>query len=189
LPPGIRKGQIFNILVRQLRESTYTPIIIQRATLGVNAQLMVQPKAQPQTTGAVLVRTMVGTLAINIVVSTKELLLYPEEGLLAWRLWIQQSEPAQNRWYPVLQRYLAQIIGRVTGFGGNPSQIAPSPTGTVPRPKPPHPEPGKCEPVGREFTGKVIGIKHDRFGDFEGFILLTECQKHCFADVNIRTNG
>jgi hypothetical protein len=40
------------------------------------------------------------------------------------------------------------------------------------QPPPPTPVPG---PEGREeFTGKVIGIIYDRFGDFEGFILLTE---------------
>jgi hypothetical protein len=179
LPLGIRKGQIFNILVRQLTESTYTPIIIQRAKLAVKAQAKVQAKAQTQPTGPFSWRTMVGAFAINIVISTKEQLLYPEERLLAWMLWIQQSVPAQSRWYPVLQRYVAQIIGRITGFGGNPSQIVPSPTGTVPQP--PHSTPGKCEPVGKEFTGKVIGIKHDRFGDFEGFILLSECgEEHCF---------
>ena len=34
-----------------------------------------------------------------------------------------------NRWYPVLQRYIGYIEGRVKGLGGNPSQFAPSPWG------------------------------------------------------------
>jgi len=60
----------------------------------------------------------------------------------------------------------------VVAFGGDPDKIPPSPTGTVPHPgKPPKPDhDGKH----LEFTGKVIGLIHDRFGDFEAFILLTE---------------
>jgi hypothetical protein len=71
----------------------------------------------------------------------------------------------------VWQRYLEQISGRVSGFGGDPGTILPSPTGTVPgHHLPPHKE--HDHRLG--FTGKVAGLVHDRFGDFEGFCLLTE---------------
>jgi len=114
-------------------------------------------------------RSVIGAFKIAIVISTKEQLLYPEERLLAWLRWIQQTVPLTSRWYPVAQRYIEQIAGRVLDFGGDPNQILPSPTGTVP-----HPKPGKGDKDQIEFTGKVVGIIHDRFGDFEGFQLLTE---------------
>ena len=101
-------------------------------------------------------------------ISTKEQLLYPEERLLAWLKWKLNVVPAQSRWYPILQRYTDQIAGRVTGFGGDPNAIPPSPTGDIPRPK------LVPEPKRRHFTGKVVGIIYDRFGDFTGFLLVTE---------------
>jgi hypothetical protein len=71
-------------------------------------------------------------------------------------------------------RYVSYLAGRVDAFGGNSSGILPSPTG-VPAPGGGgHPKPG---PVGfgtEEFTGKVDGLVYNRFGDFEGFHLLTE---------------
>jgi hypothetical protein len=79
----------------------------------------------------------------------------------------------KSRWYPVLQRYIDQIGGRVRGFGGDPGKILPSPTGDVPDSRYQH-----CDyhDHGRrsQFTGKVVGIVYDRFGDFTGFLLLTE---------------
>lgn len=48
-------------------------------------------------------------------------------------------------------------------------------------PRLPHPEPPICGEGGYGFTGKVIDICYDRFGDFEGFALLTEDgRKHWF---------
>ena len=56
--------------------------------------------------------------------------------------------------------------GVVIGQPGRPPIVVglPTPAGP-PGPPPEHPS---------EFTGKVNGIIYDRFGDFEGFILLTE---------------
>ena len=57
---------------------------------------------------------MTGAFQVNIVISTREQLLGPEERLLAWLRFLAGSLPATNRWYPVWQRYLEQISGRVT---------------------------------------------------------------------------
>jgi hypothetical protein len=50
------------------------------------------------------------------------------------------------------------------------------------KPHPPHhhpKHPSYCAPCAGEErigrTGKVVGLMHDRFGDFEGFVLLDEC--------------
>lgn len=78
-----------------------------------------------------------------------------------------ESIPATNRWYPVLQRYVQQVSGRVDGFGGNAGSVNPSQQGIGGGVVGHHPE---CD----EFTGKVAGVIYDRFGDFEGFALITE---------------
>jgi hypothetical protein len=167
LPPGIKKGDSYSIMARQVTVETYTPIIIERAKAGAARN----PNAPFSW------RAVVGAFQVAIVISTKQNLLFKEERLLATLKWIQLTLPTTNRWYPVFQRYIDQISGRVAGFGGNPVLIPPSATGDVPgHPLPtPSPEPHKHPHEPEEFTGKVIGILHDRFGDFEGFLLLTEC--------------
>jgi hypothetical protein len=61
----------------------------------------------------------------------------------------------------------------VLGFGGTPGDIVPSATGNVPGLKRQPPR-GEGSGEGHEYTGKVDGVIYDRFGDFEGFLLLTE---------------
>ncbi len=121
--------------------------------------------AQP---GSFAWRQLTGAFQYTITIKTKRQTLYPEERLLAWLKWRIQVMPSQSRWYPVLLRYLQLIEGRVTGWGGHPGNIPPSQTGEVPghEPRPPRGE-------HREYTGKVIDICYDRFGDFEGFTILT----------------
>jgi hypothetical protein len=132
-------------------------------------------------------RREIGAFQIAIVISTKEQILLSEERLLSWLLWIQKSIHVKNRWYPVFKRYIELVEGRVKGFGGDPGKILPSPTGDVPGwpvhgKGGGHGEPGRgghgrgqAELLeGLHYTGKVTGVIYDRFGDFEGFILLTE---------------
>ncbi|WP_429360875.1 hypothetical protein [Paraburkholderia sp. MM5496-R1] len=166
LPPGIQRGDIYDISVLQFEQATayqQAPPQIARRAAKLPAVTAV-----PQTFSW---RQLMGAFECTIVISTNENLLYPEERLLAWLKWRLQVASPTSRWYPVLQRYLDLIAGRVSGFGGDPSGIPPSPTGDVPGHKPsPRPGHGRAR---REFTGKVVGISYDRFGDFEGFTLLT----------------
>ena len=37
--------------------------------------------------------------------------------------WVAEAIPPTGRWHKVMQRYLAQLAGRVAFMGGNPSQI------------------------------------------------------------------
>jgi hypothetical protein len=168
LPIGITKGDIYEIFVRQVTEGIYVPPpVIQRS-----------PTARALPAGAYAWRNAFGAFKFSIVIKTKQQILFHEERLLAWLRWIQLTIPAANRWYPVFQRYIDQIGGRVQGFGGNPNAIPPSSTGQVPGHPLPHPKPCEDEKEKRlEFTGKVVGLFHDRFGDFEGFLLMTECGK------------
>src|SRR5205807_9999196 len=86
--------------------------------------------------------------------------------------------PRHNRWHPVFHRYLEKIAGRVTAFGGDPTQILPSPTGEGRKKHHRHEEPEREKR--RAFTGKIAGLIFDRFGDFEGFVLDTEDGERSF---------
>lgn len=74
--------------------------------------------------------------------------------------------PHENRWYPVMQRYLSQVARRVVALGGGPGHGGPGHGG------PGHGGPGHGEPHVR-YEGKIAGVRFDTFGDFEGFWLRT----------------
>jgi hypothetical protein len=161
LPPVIRKGEAYSIAVRQVTEGRFTPPpVIGR---GRSRRRQALP-------GELIWREVAGAFDFAIVISTKEALLEREERLLAWLRFLFQTLRPASPWYPVWERYVELISGRVSGFGGDPATIQPSATGTLQhRPKP---HPGKDHDILDE-TGKVVGLIHDRFGDFEGFILTT----------------
>ena len=118
-------------------------------------------------------RQISGAFQVRIPVLTKETMLPMEEDTLAvlkWRL--QQMSPVY-RWYPVLQRYVSLIAARVDGLGGNSQQVPPSLGGYAGKGKHGGPEPsGKIREC---HTGKVAAICYDCYGDFEGFVLQSEC--------------
>jgi hypothetical protein len=179
LPAGIKKGQDFRIVVRRVRTRQSQP------PAGVNIQARARSDAAIyQVTDW---RYIVGTFQVTIPVSTEEELLWPEENTLAIMKWRFLHTAPTSRWYPVLQRYLSYIVGRVNGFGGNAGSIAPSPTGAPP------PKSGKGGGHMTSHTGKVCEVFFDCFGDFEGFVLASCSGSHKFvtrekgiADVAIR---
>jgi hypothetical protein len=171
LPATVTRGDQYSVNIIQLTQG--------QATLRPQPPPPPQPQiaiAEQQNATAEKTftwRRVLGAFRVTIPVKTKSELLGREERLLGWLLWILETLPVSNRWYPVLQRYIRQIKGRVSGFGGNPGSIGPSPTGGLPLP---HHGPGSGLPHlgGIGYTGKVTGVVYDRFGDFEGFTLLTE---------------
>lgn len=151
LPQTVLAGQEFNVLVRRLSSRS--------------AALDDAPGAVRK--NPLSWHYVVGAFQVRIPVGTARSLLPVEESILAVYKWKLEQIPAANRWHPVLERYVAQVSGRVSGMGGNPAAIRPSPLGA----------PGAAggQPAARrEFTGKVSGIDFDRFGDFTGFRLRTE---------------
>jgi murein tripeptide amidase MpaA len=169
LPGKLPRGEVFNVVVRQLTnafgKATPPPppppsIAIRRAVAAVAAPAELEW------------RRVIGAFQLTIPVRNKELLLVREERDLSVLRWIAEFIPHHSRWYPVFHRYLSQIAGRVTTFGGDPNQILPSPTGDGRRKHRCHPEPEGEER--RALTGKIAGLIFDRFGDFEGFLLDTE---------------
>jgi len=164
LPPGVRKGQEFNILVRQLTS----------VSEDVENPRGVYEQGRPM----IEWQRVLGTFQVKISVLTKAEMLAPEERLLSVFRWVLKTHSKQSRWYPVISRYVSQIEARVQALGGNPGLVLPSPTGTwqeqgltLHR--------GEKPPV--EFTGKVAGLVYDHFGDFDGFLLEVEEGERAFA--------
>jgi hypothetical protein len=177
LPAGIPKGEALDIVVRQIIEAS--------GEVAAPPPQQPQPKARELAVvtdkpGRSTWRELLGAFQITITINTKAQLLHPEERLLARLRWIQQAISIESHWYLDFQRYVSQIAGRVSIFGGNPGQIVSSPTGNVAghKPEPGHPghpfDPGEPEGHRLEFIGKVAGVIYDRFGDFQGFHLRTE---------------
>jgi Pro-kumamolisin, activation domain len=166
LPLGVKHGQEFKVVVRQITSSFQN----RPAPDRINAV---------ETKEAVLPRTRLvyGSFQISIPVSTKTDMLIPEERNLSVLRWIQETIPTTSRWYLVFQRYIAQLAGRVTALGGNGSTVPPTQTGLWPGLPGFGTETGKgSEHASRDhssYTGKVDGIVYDHFGDFEAFILET----------------
>lgn len=72
-------------------------------------------------------RYATGSFAVTIPVATPAALLQPEKDIIAIFRWRLSQMPTTNRWYPVLQRYIGYVEGRVRGLGGNPVTVVPSP--------------------------------------------------------------
>ena len=169
LPPTVRKGQAFKVVVRQLTGATGEffpppppPPPIGSGTGGSNVE-RVLPDLKAARKGLVARwQRILGSYQISIPVRTREVMLVPEERLLSVLKWIQLSIPPNDRWFLVFNRYVEQIGDRVRALGGNPDEILPSPAGQFEPQKP---------PVERCLTGKVCEVVFDCWGDFEGFVL------------------
>jgi hypothetical protein len=188
LPSSVTTGEIFTITVRRVstRQAPASeppppppppPPAPKIAGAGATA-----PTARAMTTW----RYIVGTFAVRIPVTTSHEMLPVEEDTLAIIRWRLGQMAPSNRWVPVLKRWIGLIEGRVSGLGANPAKIKPSPWGASgpPRLGPGHGtghRPGDGFEHRREATGKVDGVVYDRFGDFEGFRLLSEeGHKHAY---------
>jgi hypothetical protein len=161
LPAGIRAGDEFAIVVRRVTTRQPQPVI------------QIARSARADAKAEINWRYVVGTFQIKIPVEKDEAILPSEENLLAILKWRLGLITTSNRWYPLLQRYISIVASRVKGLGGDPTKIKPSQYGTA----------NQIEPKGSAFshhgheiayTGKVSGIRYDRFGDFDGFFLITE---------------
>jgi hypothetical protein len=116
LPSSIHKGDVYEIVVRQVTDDVPQQVIEVDGRPGQTAAFDNEPFGW---------RRVAGAFQFTITISTKEQLLLPEERLLAVMRWIWEHMPPQKRWYPVLQRYISDLAGRVQGFGGNPHRFHP----------------------------------------------------------------
>jgi hypothetical protein len=183
LPQTVVTGEEFNIVVRRVatRQLQRDPILLERGTrVDANTESKngeqetevgeVSDKKPHRVTGMRNWRYVVGTFNVRIPVTTKEVMLRPDEDTLAIMKWRLQAMSPSNRWTPVLKRYIDYLSARVEGLGGDPAAIPPSLQGA--------PLPGDARGGTLvERTGKVVEVIYDCFGDFEGFV-LGECCKH-----------
>ena len=173
LPSSLRRGQVFNIIVRQVTNTFSKGAAPRQIESDFKGR---EGVGSAVTRPSMAWRRVLGAFQLSIPVKAKEKLLITEERDFSVLRWIGEKIPNSSRWHPVFQRYLEFIGGRIKDFGGNPIKISPSPTGDV---KPQHPHP--CAPEGEKhvaFTGKVEALIFDRYGDFEGFLLRTAERDH-----------
>jgi hypothetical protein len=162
LPPTVRYGNEFDVVVRRIT----TKQLVQPAAPNNPTQPQV---ALATKEGQLLWRYITGSFLARISVQQESKILPADENLLAILKWRLGLIDPSNRWYPVLLRYISYLFGRIDGMGGNASQIPASPNGYL------QPSPVHVKHFGEHcYTGKVIGIRYDRFGDFEGFTILSE---------------
>jgi hypothetical protein len=169
LPTTVKKGQKFNIVVRRVStHSVKTRARFNNVPVLKSGNKNSSKAAASETAVNEKVfnwRYVVGTFQVTIPVTKRDVMLRPEENTLAIMKWRLENTTKTNRWYPVLERYISYIAGRVNGLGGNSSIIPPSPLGYIP-------VKGKKEEYYCDaYTGKISGLIFDHFGDFEGFFL------------------
>lgn len=128
LPPGIRRGQQFSVVVRQMTSTVVTlrgniPLNRGRGRKFVKAAGVA---AMDNGQSYVAWRRISGIFRLTIPVSTKDALLAGEEKLLSIMRWNLLATPVQSRWRPVLKRYVEQLGWRVDGMGGNAGDVIPT---------------------------------------------------------------
>lgn len=172
LPATVRYGNEFDVLVRRIATKQVIkargPNNPESPTLAANAIEQ----------GQLVWRYISGSYLARISVQRESRILPVDENLLAILKWRLGVIGPTNRWYKILLLWIQYLSARISGMGGNPAHVPPSPNGYQ---LPSHSHiPGKPHHQ-HCYTGKVKGIRYDRFGDFGGFTLLTkEGREHSF---------
>jgi hypothetical protein len=181
LPASVHVGSEYDITVRRIssrRQRVEQPPQIQAAHVEaahVEAAHVEASAGAPAASAALEWRYISGTFHMKVPVQRDGEILPVDENLLSILEWRLTAIGPGSRWYPVLLRYIDVLKQRIIGFGGDPAQIPPSPSGYQ---QPAHHRPG---PVEHCYTGKVTSLFFDRFGDFEGFDLRTDKgEEHSF---------
>jgi hypothetical protein len=175
LPTTVVKGQEFNIIVRRVTTRRGRQHIAGGGDAIRSARAVSRKAALAvavNTKGVKNWRYVVGTFQVRIPVTTQEVMLLPEQNTLAIMKWRLQQMAPTNRWYPVLQRYISYISGRVAGLGGNPDAVPASPNGA--------PIPGIDRGKVASHTGKIRQVSYNCFGEFEGFVLESCNERRSF---------
>jgi hypothetical protein len=118
-------------------------------------------------------RRVLGGFTLSIPIRDPGVLLPVEERQLSLLRWVLSGIPPTADFYPTFRAYVDVYAGRVAQLGGDPEKIPPTPTGTW-RGGPQLPERPRRPTAVDCYTGKVERIAYDRFGEFEGFVVVTE---------------
>jgi len=120
-----------------------------------------------------------GAFSLVVPVSTKAAMLGDEERTLSILRYIEQAVPVETRWYQVFRRYVDQIAGRVAGMGGDPAQVPATSDGDWRHPhKCGHHRDRDDDDRRTAVAGKVVALRYDHFGDFEGFVVADAHDRH-----------
>lgn len=101
---------------------------------------------------------IIGTFELAIPVKDANEILPSEARLLAVLKSIAGNIRPNSIWFPVFERYLSIVGGRVRGVGGAPELIDPSPTGTVPEQALPDDPGSDIDKCCKEVTRSMRGI-------------------------------
>jgi hypothetical protein len=112
---------------------------------------------------------VIGSNQFRIKVSKAELILTEEARTLSVFKHILTTIPIDNRWYPIMQRYVHHISTKVDALGGNAESIYGNPNGSG-KSYDPH---GECA----VFAGKVCELHYDCEERFIGFTAETQRQR------------
>lgn len=169
LPHSVRSGQLFRVVLHQVidtppqRPSVNPPPGPELIEAAVERAPEAGLAAVAPGRGPRPARHIVGSFQFSVRVQTAAQILPIVERARTNIQRVVQTIPIENRWYPVMQRYLKQVSAKVTGLGG------------------PDDEGDRDHDRDRvRLEGKVAGIRYDSFGDFDGFLLRTEDQVHQF---------
>jgi hypothetical protein len=118
LPAGIRAGEIYRIVVRQIVDRP-TPPPPRRLPQLRNAAVVVPPKSKA--------RYILGAFQFSVEVKKAPEILIADRGDLTVLRRVLATVPIENRWYPVLKRNFDQMLQRFTALGGDPGRIGGGP--------------------------------------------------------------
>jgi hypothetical protein len=175
--PDMPSGSSFTVSVRQLDAAHATirppppppppPPVIRIAEAEV-----ADTKADTKTR-AIAWRRVQGAFQYTVKAKPQAVLAPEQARLVSWLKWRLGVLPVLSRWKPVLERYLKYSESLLWNLGVDPNTIPPSQSGLVAGEGGGHEPPF---PVGTDSdcVGKVEAIVYDRFGDFCGFVILTE---------------
>jgi len=122
LPEGVRKGQEFHIVVRQITDTQGEPPVIIESPKIEASPIAADARA-------VYWRKVLGTFQLTVPVQDKETMLETEDRRLSVLRWIQKSIPENDRWRPVFDQYVTETANRVDALGGNSAEVKASPSG------------------------------------------------------------
>jgi hypothetical protein len=171
LPGNLPQGRKYVVVVNQITHAQ-GPLLGSLATANRTLALPVDGRL-------VQWRKLAGLFQLQTTIRPQSENLPIAERNLSILRWIFESIPGDSRWWPIFERYLGALAAQINAMGGDADTIPPS-SGGVRRGGPGskgQTRPGGdgargTEPYGP--TGKIDGLVYDHFGDFEGFILVTE---------------
>jgi hypothetical protein len=165
LPLTVLDGQQFRVDVQQHSGLTFEQHIDGKGLLERRL-----PQVNDYNLSA---RRVLGAFRMTVVVKIGDPLIEKVVRNLAVLRFIQQAIPAADSWSAVFVRYIGQFSDKLSGLGIDPVLIGPSQDDPG-IPGRPHKHNEEC------FTGKVLEVIFDCFGDFIGFVLCTCETSHHF---------